>query len=406
MSVSKRGILATMVILAAIFCSPQLFASSSMENWLKQDAVPQLVSVLRDQPRFVGETLRIEALENGYPVSADNALVKQIRSHLRESILAGTRVRLSLWDRSHSACQPVIGAGRGIVLGIDIARQNDREHRIMLALQDREEGIWINHRPQVWVGRLTASERDLLATHRQGEVQVFAGNDAAGIAAAFLNQLDCSESIPQPVYLAVESDPIARVLKTRLQNVWEFTESEHQAHSVLRLSRHQDTLRLEHGSVASPVLLASIRLLPEAEPEKLLTDIRLASRKDNCRGHGRECVDIEFEILNDAYVIEFFTKAGKMHLVRGSDPALVYGERAFGLKIPEARYPGRPSLGYYVLATRDPHLAARLSRVFELADHAEQRAALGALVENPLVTWRALHLAHHRGRTQVIGGES
>ena len=87
------------------------------------------------------------------------------------------------------------------------------------------------------------------------------------------------------------------------------------------------------------------------------------------------------------------------------------GSRTLGLKVPETSEPGRPSLGYYVLATRNGAVASRLSSVLKgLSAHCGPEDDsltlndLALIVADHQVDWRAVHFGNHGGRVFSFDG--
>ena len=87
-----KSILHQILITIALVCFIQsAFASSPVSGelgmWLRNNAGPRLSSLINQQPRFIGESIQIVALEDGQPVEIDNALASRIRGHLQKELL-------------------------------------------------------------------------------------------------------------------------------------------------------------------------------------------------------------------------------------------------------------------------------------------------------------------------------
>lgn len=152
------------------------------------------------------------------------------------------------------------------------------------------------------------------------------------------------------------------------------------------------------------VAMNEVTEIKAQEPRRLISDITMSQRKVECRGHGKACVDIEYEALDDSFVFEFFTMRGRIvALAAGERPVMRYGENRKGLKVPQGQHPDRPSLGYYVFATRNPMTAAAVSDFLSDCNGTSlatdtQLEQLGQFANQPEIQWQAIHLNNYRGR--------
>ena len=315
------------ILVAGCIFQPDAFAlSGELGTWLRSNAGPALADLMKREPRFIGESIDIVALKQGQPTSIDTALTNDISEEVRQILLAKPGIRMPL-----KSCEP----GRAnVVVGIRIDRLDRHRHRVMLALLDLEENIWINQSPQVWTGKLTTRQYRL---HSQPAISSCGSTDST-------SGTQITSQTKQPARLNV------------------------------------------------------------------LSEITLSKRKTKCRGHGQSCVEIEFETFDDAYIFEFYTLGGRLvSQACNREPKLQYGVTRKGLKIPVSKHPDRPSLGFYVVATRNPVTASKLKeRLGAIGGQCAgspddaQLQDLAEVVASADVQWRALHFVNHRGHIRQI----
>jgi hypothetical protein len=342
-----------LVVAVVLLIPVKSLADTSLSNWFRTEAAPGLARMIDEQPRFIGEPVEILAMAEGIPRPVGDALTGKLRRDMLQYLLAESNARVPI--RKQAVCEP---PRANVVLGIDVQRHLAGKHRVVLALLDLGDNIWINGSSQVWIGRLTAEDRRLLATPR-------------GSA--------CADNPAEPI-THTAADRIA--------------------------------VDAADGGAIRPVA-QPVRWAGEYPPAPLLTEIVLSNKKRYCRGKGRNCVDVTYELLDDAYVFEFYTKAGKLVPLSCEDLSEARsGNKAFGLKVPETRDRGRPALGYYVLATRQAATASILSQLVraqgercDVAGKSTDLADLATFVTERRIDWQALHLGNHGGRVFSFKGD-
>lgn len=354
----------------------QALAGSPLAGWLQAQAAPKLARVLDEQPRFIGESIGIHAMSQGRPEVISNALTDKLRREIRQQLLARSNARIPL---SRDGC---LAADTHIVLGIEVTRESSQRYRVVLALLDLEDNLWINGSSQVWQGRLSSADRDLLATPRgvpPGSTLSGYGRHR-GSGAPAIPGCDPARQSAESAVLSDQADGVP-VADSR-----------------------------EQPAVQRPVTTWSSFAAPAAEP--LLTALEIRKRRHYCRGEGRSCIDVGYELLEDAYVIEFYTRAGSIVPFR-CDMAEKSrsGRKGLGLKVPQSSAARRPSLGYYLLATRNPALAQTLSARLGMegdacgaSSAAPDLEELADLVTKEDVTWRSLHLGNRNGSVFLFEG--
>ena len=323
--------------------------SGELGTWLRANAGP-FVTLIEREPRFIGEPINIVALRDGRPVQPDSTLVRDISDELRRTLLRSQGIRVPL---ASDNCEFLPG---GIVLGIEINRIDRTRHRVQLALIDLDENYWINQSTRVWTGRLSRDQYQRLA------------------------------SAPTSASVAYANNP------DRAQD----------CHPEGHESNQPENPPAIEEPSGQPEVTA-----PAPRQTRFLSEISLSDKKVECKGHGKGCVDIEYEAFDDVYMFEFITLSGKlMALNCDANPELRYGATRQGLKIPTGSHPDRPSLGFYVLATRYPETASTISRFFgrQCLTTPDDRylSELASLVARPDVEWRALHLVNRRGNVKPI----
>jgi hypothetical protein len=171
---SAQTCLWTLTWLATLLCLPAVAAplDGDLGSWLDEQAIPQVVSLLSNHPRFKGQVIDIVAMDEGYPTPTMSELVDSMRGQLTLALVRDTQVRIPLEGR----CDDV-----HTVLGIDIDRTSASGFDVTLAMLDLDEGIWVNGTVQRWSGRLTSAQRRMLATvGREGRCDNLASPMVAG----------------------------------------------------------------------------------------------------------------------------------------------------------------------------------------------------------------------------------
>lgn len=379
--------------------------SGELGLWLHNRAGPAISQLVNEHPRFIGESIRIVALNAGRPGEIDNELAQRIRGSLQQELLDNSSVRLPL-DHADSCYAPDVN----IVLGIEVSRHDRLEHRVMLAFLDLDENVWINQSAQLWVGRLSTHQKNLLSKSTNVLQTTFHEADTRRIAESFAAQLKCTPPLETPVYVSTDNEPLKKDLSMAFSRNMTITTDQREAQTILAVTnRDENLLSLELVTESEGIPLAQVRLKTISPPMSLLSAINRGERKRECRGHGRHCVDIDYEIFEDSYVFEFYTKKGAMVPLTCEVPAPRSGITRYGLKVLPTETLARPSLGYYVLATRDitaaRHVADALSSGSAHCGRNPTKkwtTALSTVISRYHIDWRAIHLINTRGKIRVL----
>jgi len=149
----------------------------------------------------------------------------------------------------------------------------------------------------------------------------------------------------------------------------------------------------------------------------LLSTIEIAdtgAREQRCDPRKKHCVDIRYSVFEPAWTVDFFTVGDQARVTVCETPHRQRGERAVGLNVPDAGEPGRPALGYYVLAFKQREAARAVHRVLADASPAcggnydgagAWVGALGnAIRRYPDIDWQSIHF-RRRGNDVATFGE-
>ena len=383
-----------------------------LQAWLEHQGGPALVRLANSEARFQGETLNLVAINGGQVSAFEDGLSLHIRDELRQQLLAGTRLRLQL---TGDTCRL---NRSGLALGISIDRLDRSRHRVELAFLDLAEGFWINGSNQVWTGRLDTEAAALFARGKHDSTRTIPAEDPDQVARLVYQQLDCHTRFAEPVHVMADdgglAETIAGRLNTLLENTYAVTSDPAAAATRLTVTETGAAtggLRISLGFANAAGELAGVNVTPRYEPTPLLSVINRSDAPGDCRGHGRRCVDIEYQVLDDAFVFEFFSLNGSLVTLNcEAEPRRRFGDMRQSLKVPRQRRadPNRPALGYYVLAVRDPAGAGQLHELLVDTGSCQSRpdesmlAQLSVLVSQHKVDWQAIHFRDRRGRIELL----
>ena len=409
---SIQKFLAAIILLCA---SQVTFADRIVDGevgeWLFQSSTPALTKLINEHPRFRGESIRLASLNNGHPVRRSDELTTRIVEQLKYSLLRETSVRI---PASHAnPCAPIRG---DIVLGVEVTRFSARKHKVLIGLIDTRENRWINKSVQTWIGRLTTKQREIfnqVFDHHPGDM--YYTDEIEPIATALVEQLDCSHDLANPVYVSSDNAELRVHLERLLAGKAALTESRRAAQTVLNvdpLAAGTVTMTID-GPVHS-VRVAEVVLVERPAPVPLLSGIQQERRKVRCRGHGRACIDVGFELYEPAFVFQFVTKLGRFLFYNLECDKPAYsppGEIVVGLKVAERPTWQRPSLGYYVLATRDPGSAQKIHTILsgaspQCSGNTGKSSAwiheLAKILDKPDIAWQSIHLLNADNRINTL----
>lgn len=394
------------LLFTQFFCVPAIAETVRLDAWLRTDVGPALTRLVNNEPRFLGEPISIVAMEGGRVVNFNDQLTLRIRDHLKQMLLARSNARIPVAG-SPDTCSP---ASSPIALGIEVKRFDSQRHRVHLAFLDLDENLWINGSSQVWVGRLDRSSAELFNSGHHQSVETVKVGDTTKLATHLTEQLRCNQ-FAAPVYVSGENPQLQEAVHQALSQHYVMTDKETDASTKLRLIETDTSVSLRFDNAEHNNVLASVKVAKPAPEIDLISDIKLSERKGDCRGHGSRCVDIEYEVRDDAFIFEFFSHNGRLVLINCERPQRrQFGRVTQALKIPEGHRDGstRPALGFYVLAVRDPQSADQLSTMLSsrhscaTSPDRSQLAALAEFVTTQPVTWRTIHFTEHRGRIRTI----
>jgi hypothetical protein len=374
---------------------PGVYATRMIDGplgtWLQKEASVKLGDVLTNHPRFKGERIKITGIRDGQLVAASNQLTRHIKEQLTHDLLATASVKIAF--DGENQCTPM---RVNTILGIEVTRHNAQEHRVTLAMVDREEGIWLNGTSLSWSGRLTSKQRRELSTttetHRFQDL--FNSQQTREIADALYDQLRCQANFAAPVYFApvedATSSSVSRRLRERFSTQSQVTVNKQAAASIIYLKYPQTPgsireLSLELATADDPLnthRIAEVAVThtpmtfdntthdpgnAELEPaiaqgqRRYLSAIHYQesrSRKGACKHQARGCVQVDFDLSKPAYVVMFSTPGGTPHPPGCEAPGLRQpGKHQFRIKVPMGEVPNRPTNGFYALAFRDRSIA-------------------------------------------------
>lgn len=366
----------------------------SLGIWLQKDASVRLSDVLTNHPRFKNERIKIMAMHDGHPMAVTNQLTDRIKEQLTHDLLATANVQIVFDD--YNRCMPILV---NTILGIDITGHSSQEYRVTLAMVDREEGIWLNGTNLSWSGRLTADQRRELHTATQSHAvqDLYRSQQTREIADALYAQLRCQRNIMAPVYITPTEDDITRSVSRRLRERFlsqsQLTGNKQVAASIIYLNFPETSnsireLSLELATADDPdsthriaeVAVTHVPFVtynPATEPtrteptpdyqrRRTLSAIHFSNsrtRKGICKHQPRGCVQVDFELSRPAWVVMFSTAGGVPHSLGCEiSESRRPGKHQFRLKVPIAKNPNRPTVGFYALAFEDRSSARAVQR--------------------------------------------
>jgi hypothetical protein len=415
----------------------------SLGLWISNEASPHLAEILTNHPRFKGEKIKIMAMKDGHPSSIKNSLTEQIRKQLTEDLLTLADVKIVFDDINR--CQPIRVS---TILGIEIERHNDRDHRVSLAFVDIDEGIWLSGTNISWVGRTT---NDQLKAYKSvasssNQVPVFHPSETSGMATALHDQLKCKENIVAPIFFQLPEDEpgltVLRKLQERIANRALITLDKTRAATVITLTSADregvaGTLFLEATDTSTAnysMRIAEVKLTNSYQPlrsvsqpddsAELISAINFnenRSREDVCKDGNRKCLPVSFSLTQPAYTLLFYTIQGKVTLLNCKVPKRQNaGKYNYGLNVPALDSQSTPALGFYALAFKDRKTARPFYQLFNKnssgcrsSDHHHNQAgdqniewltSLETLIYQYKAKsdWAAIHLAWHDDRIKQL----
>lgn len=448
-----------MLLAAALSCGALADADTGLLNaslgrWLDTEVLPELGRTLGEHPRFKGETIKLVSLAGGQPTDRTSRLHQAVKAHLTQSLLRSSGVRIAWTDQPASACG--VRAPLDYLLGVEIAREDARYHRLNIRMIDVAESVWVSGISYSWQGHLSGTETAALAqqvsTAPLGTVESpLPAAATRDIARAMHEHLRCAhpDGLDGPVYLEPAPSPeLNRVVASLTSELATaplaaMTADRDSADWVLSLaaretgtaSRSGQVLELglmlteETGGVTqqvATVYMTGTALGPATTPADtriagstpepdlspvtgLLSDMRLELAADEgiCdsrKARGNQCAEVSFELFQEAYLF-VLSSSDRQLSSSACDPRLVTasaGERRFRVRVPPS-LSDLPDAGLYAIAVSDRNAARALSEHIRrgactkpLTRNAGWLSELdGLLAAHPGTTeWRAIHLVH------------
>lgn len=411
-------------------------------QWLAREAGPAFVELFANHPRLRDQPVKIMAMQNGHPRPVGNRLAEEVREQLTFALVRASSAKVVYDDRGQCTPRHVSN-----VLGVEIESDSGGQHRVTLAVVDLDEGIWVNGTSRIWRGRLTSEQRRALsaAPAPMSVAGVYELSRVKEIAEALDQQLRCQPGLPAPVYVAAgaaaPAPEIARLLRESLGQRTLVTMSRESAATVLSLalprvegdSSDGDTstvsvhvveagggsVRMAEVAIAGklPTNLAhrSTPALVAPMSPRLMSEIRLAkvsSRDSRCDRHDDNCVDVELELFEPAYLLLFYTARGQLRPVSCEPPSRRQdGRQHLGLNVPTGNE-DRAALGFYAIAIPEHETAIAIHRAMKGGSSmcgagrpAEALASVRELLasDRQRVSWRSIHLRQVGDRVVQAG---
>lgn len=433
-------------------------------RWLEQQAIPELVTLVGQHPRFRGEQIRVVTMTDGLPTIAGSGLSHALRDRLTHQLTRVQGAQIA-WQNQPSHCGPPRKSP--YLLGVEISAESRSNALVTIAMVDVEEGIWVSGGYLQWRGALTQAERRALSlgvtSAPVGSIDSpLPGVERDQISKLLLRQIECSlrgglEGSVQ-VSVANPDDELLEALALELrealaqsatltlvgssesgqdgainQTEWqlELKTSSDVGESVVAMLRSKaagDTQlaavyvqrsvsgrvagatqapRERHSSGTKSPAPASVAALIEQLHEVP------AEPGDQCFRRSAACLEVQLELAAPSYLFVLRTQpSGEMNLGSCNSPLArdkTRGTKRFRMQVRDS------GAGFYALATQDIKLAGRLHR--ELAAGAENcgERARGDWLEllattlaeaDKSVDWQALHIPARRTvvpRTAVAG---
>ncbi len=451
---ARQSVILALLLLASKPVSADALLAGSLGQWLGQSAAPELVDVLSNHPKFKGETIRIVAMQDGRPTEGSDRLNQAMQQFLTHRLLRDGNIRIA-WLNQAKHC----GVPRNIayLLGLEVSKKSRQEHRVSIAMVDVEEAIWVSGIGLRWEGRLSSSERRAL---QERVNQVDHGSFASPLPVGEVDQI--AELLEERMRCNLPSGVDGSVF---------FATSDHrEVNRVIRslerelaltplaptTSRRQDAGWIMHAS-AEPVggsaseLIVTLQPNAEGEPLQRVASVfvtglnvaasspdipQLARRQivrpaivkpdlltalsfhpsrragicGTARSRANTCVEIQFQLLDPAYLVVFRTSGSKVTALnctthqQRAEP----GTRRYRMRVPPTGLPSsRPDAGVYAIATQNARSATVLAKHVRKAPGACRTSTskisytawleeFRSLLEDHehVIDWQVLHVRH------------
>ena len=226
--------------------------SASLGAWLERDVVPKLADVLVNHPRFKGETIRLATFRDGRPSLASTELSDAIQRKLRQELIAHQGVRITSDELPQ--CRT---SSASYVLGVEVMRSNNQNHRVDIAVLDTSESVWVGGVSYTWRGRLSRGEKASLQnrSHRAALGSFdrpLELNQIDHVVESLLAQIRCRTVHLGSVYIATADHALLASLRSRLIDALQlrslvevsFDEADADARLMLALEPVDDRHRL------------------------------------------------------------------------------------------------------------------------------------------------------------------
>jgi len=447
-----RPVLLLLLLTTSVQASSGLL-TGTLGRWLDTEAAPQIAELLSKHPKFSGEAVQIVALAGGKPVETPSRLHQAVQAHLTQRLLQYPGVRLA-WQEPLQNCG--VTEHPNYLLGIEFEPPAGTAQSLNLGMIDVEESVWVSGISLTWRGRLSSAEALALRTAVPGAAtgtleRPLPLQDTARISEVLQRSLRCTlpEGVDGPVYLEpAGSEELSRLQRALQRDLtlaalavmtpdpadarWRMAITANaigpQTREVLltltdhrgELNQHLASVFVSSDSRAAPIPADSrvaanaiSRVTTEPGQLPLLTAMQLHPRASGgvCgthRGDPDSCIEVSFELTQDAYLFVLSTSQRELHSSSCSSQTTLdeAGERRFRLRLGRGRDSATPDAGVYAIAVADRAVARAVARHIRNAPGACSRHAKSGLnrwltqldallAKHPgSYEWRAIHLAN------------
>ena len=149
-----------LVVLLAMSPRPAAARAETLDSWVEQSLLPDLLETLSTHARFKGEPIRFVVFRNGEAAAASNALAIDLRNRLADEAIASGGIRVA-----SPAGKPTVGqridCERGAadyLVGIEVTRGSGSTATVIVRALDVHENAFVSGFVYNWRGNLNRSE--------------------------------------------------------------------------------------------------------------------------------------------------------------------------------------------------------------------------------------------------------
>ncbi|XOV82634.1 MAG: hypothetical protein ACFHXK_17460 [bacterium] len=438
--------------------------ATDFTRWLNNEAAPQLAEKLSQHPKFKGATLTFAPAHHNQLAGAGNRLYQNIVEVLSHSILSAGRNNIISAAGNSTCLHPEQTAQ--YIIGVAVDATTSNSYTVQIRVLDHRLGVWVSGISYRWQGALTRSQKSLLQRPSNkaanGTVTApFSAQQQTQTARHLLQQIQCTfpagvaglihVDTHLPATIAPAAAGITQELQRqlRLRPQWIFTSQPDEAAWTMTLQHEQASAQLPPQWVllmtpsdrpSAPQIVAmsyiqssnkaptaddqvqpGISQAMQTEPDNAEPQIRNTATQlvgevswkpgRRCSNPQRDCVEVTFNLMADAYVTLFRTHNRQLKPARCESNRSIRkkGELTYQISLP--RYSPLPT-GVYIVASRNQAAFERLhkslqrapgscqARGVRVSDWLEQAAQ--AIHLEPGLQWQSLHLQKLHGRLQEI----